>query len=470
MTYFVNHPKFKHFLEQVRKSIDNLTIPPKRRVLGVACGTMFMAVGLDQFFADQTPLARSLFFPDFSGDDNLPEVPSHFEDTVDEDGSPVGRLLTEKEREKILLILGESPHRKSSFVPGPQPPLMILHDTAGQLSREELLNRRPYTHSPLGDGIAVYVPREGKPIITRPEFFTPYRPTATAYEKGLDFMSESDRNRELRQVWNAASPKARQKAVQQVIIRLKERPQDLANRTALWFNAASDSAFDAYLADHPHQVDGGKTTAIWAIAGLCSQVLSQEQQAKQWAASPQTVKPLIQACRRVNPLLQANRTRLASSVNVEIVQMEGSDCFVNDAEVNAFNAIADDANKLSSGRAIPLETPSRPAYTENQYESLARLYLKIALEAGRFPQIVTHYWLDQGNGQIIGTHCDPRGLKVTEVYQRIGRYLNHPEGMLYGLKPSYGRSPEKGHNVWWADRIMGDVAPPTETAQISGSP
>jgi hypothetical protein len=283
-------------------------------------------------------------------------------------------------------------------------------------------------------------------------------------------MSESDRNRQLRQVWNAASPKAKQKAVQQVIVRLKERPPDLANRTALWFNAASDSAFDAYLADHPHQVDGGKTTAIWAIAGLCSQVLSQEQKAKQWAASPQTVKPLINACRRVNPLLQANRTRLASSVNVEIVQMEGSDCFVNDAEVNAFNAIADDAHKLSSGRAIPLETLSRPAYTENQYESLARLYLKIALEAGRFPQMVTHYWLDQGNGKIIGTHCDPRGLKVTEVYQRIGRYLNHPEGMLYGLKPSYGRNPEKGHNIWWADRIMGDSAPPTETAQISGSP
>jgi hypothetical protein len=185
---------------------------------------------------------------------------------VDEDGSPVGRLLTEREREKILLILGESPRRKSSFVPGPQPPLMILHDTAGQLSREELLNRRQYTRSPLGDGIAVYVPREGKPIITRPEFFTPYRPTATAYEKGLDFMSESDRNRELRQVWNAASPKARQKAIQQVIASLKERPPDLANRTALWFNAASDRAFDAYLADHPHQVDGGKTTAIWAIA------------------------------------------------------------------------------------------------------------------------------------------------------------------------------------------------------------
>ncbi len=103
MTHFINYPKFKHFLEQVRKSIDNLTIPPKRRVLGVACGTMFMTVGLDQFFADQTPLARSLFFPDFSGDDNVPEVPSRFEDTVDEDGSPVGRLLTEREREKILL-------------------------------------------------------------------------------------------------------------------------------------------------------------------------------------------------------------------------------------------------------------------------------------------------------------------------------------------------------------------------------
>jgi hypothetical protein len=42
----------------------------------------------------------------------------------------------------------------------------------------------------LGDGITAYVPREGEAIITRPAFFTPDRPTATAYEKGFDVMDE----------------------------------------------------------------------------------------------------------------------------------------------------------------------------------------------------------------------------------------------------------------------------------------
>jgi hypothetical protein len=467
MTHFLNKQTLKRFFSQVCSTIDNLTIPPKRRILGVACGTMFMAVGLEQVFSDQTPFSQSVFLPDFSEKENLPADSIHFEDTVDEDGSPVGRLLTEKERQKILWVLRESSNDITGFVPGPQLPVMILHDTAGQLSREELLNRRQYTRSPLGDGIAVYVPRVGEPIITRPEFFTPYRPTATAYEKGLDFMSEGDRNQVLRTVWNAASPKARQQAVQQVISSLKEHPKDLANRVALWFTAASDRAFDTYLAAHPHQIDGGKTTAIWAIAKLCSQVLSQEDQAEQWSASAQTLTALLNGCHRVNPLLQDSRTRLASSVNVEIVQMEGSDCFVNDADVNAYNAIAADAHKLQHNRAIPLETPFRLAYTDDQYESLAKLYLKIALAAGRFPQIVTHYWLDQGNGQIIGTHCDPRGLKVTEVYDRIGGYLDHPEETIYGLKPQYGLNPEKGDNIWWSDRIMGDAAPPTATAMQS---
>ncbi|MGL5033021.1 MAG: hypothetical protein ACRC6M_04370 [Microcystaceae cyanobacterium] len=456
----------QNLLSRDRLSFESLTIPPKRRVLGVACGTMFVVVGVEQFLSED-PFSHSLFLPQTLEKEAVEPLPTRFEEWIDQDGSPVGRMITVREEERILAVLkalGESANIKLGFLPGGEIPSLILHDTAGQLSREELSNRRKYSHSPLGDGIAVYVPREGEAIVTRPAFFTPYRPTATAYEKGLDVMDERDRNRNLRQVWAAASPQAQQTAINEVVKAQTEKPKDLANRAALWFKTGSDRAFDAYLADHAHQIDGGKTTAIWAIAHLCSQVTTASQ-AVSFAASPQTVKPLFNACRRVNPLLQASRARLAASMNVEIVQMEGSDCFVNDAEVRGFNAIADDAHKIASNQAIPLQTSSRPAYTDNQYNGIAKLYLKAALEAGRFPQIVTHYWLDQGGtstgsgSKAIGSHCDPRGFKVTEVYRLLTEYLDHPPETIYGLKPQYGRNPEKGDNVWWSATILGEESP-----------
>ncbi len=458
---------WQHFLNAISAFWDKLTIPPKHRMVGVASATMFMVIGLDQFLIPHTPLERSLILPYFAPEpvalQSLPPIP---EDYVDPDGNPVGRLLTDKERYKISLILGESPDLKSTFVNGPEPPLMILHDTAGQLSREELENRPRYSDSPLGDGIAVYVPREGDAIVTRSAWFTPFRPTATAYEKGLDFMTEPQRNRSLRQVWQAANDRARQQAISAIVNQQVEKPKNLANRAALWFKTGSDRAFDAYLADHPHQVDGGKTTAIWAMGHLCSQVLGQPTQASQWAASPSTVKTLVQSCQAVHPLLQANRTRLAGSFNVELVQMEGSDCFVSSAEIAAFNAIADSAHQLPTTQVIPLQTADRPAYTDNQYEQLARLYLRAALEAGRYPQIVTHYWLDYDNGRKIGSHCDPRGLNLTELYRRIASYLGHSPEFLYGLKPAYGRSPEQGHNVWWSATVMGEEPPSSLAGEI----
>lgn len=379
---------------------------------------------------------------------------------VDDTAPPLGRALSERERTLIALTLGLEQPPPPQLTASSQTPLMILHDTAGELSRADLSNRPRYSHSPLGDGIAAYIPRSGEPIITRPALFTPYRPTATAYERGFDILPESRRNPLLRQAWQGASPRTQEMVTRRLLAALQEKPQGLINRMQLWFKASSDRAFDRYLASHPHQIDGGKTTAIWASSNLCTMVLKDPQST--WASSPSAQLALLKTCRQLEPWIQASRTRLATAFNVELVQKEGSDCFVSDAQVQAYNQIAAPAHRIAQGRAVPLQTGDRPAYTESQYEGLVKLYLLGALTAGRFPQIVTHYWLDQGGGRAIGSHCDPRGLNVGEVYRRLSATLHHDPQSLYGPEPQYGQEPAQGDNIWWSEKIMGGQAPSGE--------
>ena len=438
--------------------------PSLVRLLAIAVITLVGVVGLDLLLTPLTPLSQPLLLPlvtlnSTDSDLKKPLSAEELDALIDPNAPPVGRRLTIKERQKILALLGQPPDFPGGFVSGPENPLVILHDTAGELSREELENRPKYTETPLGDGIAAYVPREGPLIFTRTVLFTPYRPTATAYERGLDFATEDQRDQRLRQVWQATNSQARQQAIQTVVSRLNDPPKDLANRAALWFKMGSNRAFMREYARNPKALDGGKTTAIWAIADLCNTVLSSPAQLTTAAASPTSQAQLQQACQAVNPQLQAAQLRLASSMNIELVQKEGSDCFVSDAEVQAYNQIADDAHKIAKGRAVPLETYDRQAYTDSQYEALVQLYLWGAVYAGRFPEIATHYWLDQADGNAIGSHCDPRGLNLNRLYREIALVLGHSSDTQYGARPQYGRNPAQGDNVWWSDQIMGGSAP-----------
>ncbi|MEB3228152.1 MAG: hypothetical protein VKJ27_07190 [Synechocystis sp.] len=443
------------------------------RLLGVAGLTLVSLVGLDLLCAPLTPLSHPLllsaFFPPESTDADLsrPLTAEELDALIDPNAPPVGRRVTMKERQKILALLGQPPDFVGGFVPGPENPLIILHDTAAELSRAELENRPKYTETPLGDGIAAYVPREGPLIFTRTVLFTPYRPTAAAYEKALDFATETERDQRLRQVWQVSHPTYRQQAIQRVVDQLDQPPSDLVNRAALWFKVGSNRAFMREYARNPRGLDGGRTTAIWAIAALCQQVLTDSSQLAQAAASPTSQPQLKQACDQVNPQLQASQNRLASSMNIELVQKEGSDCFISDADVQAYNRIADPAHKIAKGRAVPLETYSRPAYTDSQYDALVQLYLWGAIYAGRFPELVTHFWLDQGNGKVIGTHCDPRGLNLNRLYREIAIVLGHPTETQYGATPQYGRNPAQGDNVWWSNTIMGGEAPTADTGQFN---
>jgi len=443
---------FDKAFSKIRDFFNYQRKPSKRRVIGVACGTVFMALGFDVFFLQQS-LFKQLLIEEEKSELPPPFDPFNVQERVDHDKNPVGRLITVRERETIMELLGESPEKPYTLVIG-EMPLVILHDTAGEIDSVTLHSQKQYSRGPLGDGITAYIPRNGEVIITRPAFFTPDRPTATAYEKGLDFLDESQRNRSLRTIWLTLDPKTRQANLRKAITELDPSFVQFTNRAALWLSASSEQAFEAWQSRNHHSLDGAKTTAIWAMGNLCQKVLEEHQTAIALVPSPQSAAQLRQTCQRVNPTLQANRTRVGSSVNVELIQQRGSDCFTADAQVRIYNSL-DGAVQIPANRAVPLMLDNGEAYTDSQYDALKTFYLKSVLAAGRFPQMVTHYWLDQGLGKAIGDHCDPRGLNLTKVYSLISDALNHPPGTIYGIKPQYGQNPQKGDNIWWSEAILG---------------
>ena len=86
---------------------------------------------------------------------------------------------------------------------------------------------------------------------------------------------------------------------------------------------------------------------------------------------------------------------------------------------------------------------------------MASLYLQAALQAGSFPEITTHFWVDR----TAGDHCDPRCFDLNHLYSVVASTVGHGKGTTYGLKPIYGVV-QGVHNVWWLPAVCGGSPPP----------
>lgn len=389
-------------------------------------------------------------------------VPAWFDKSQESSNSRVGHPLNQQERQAIAQILGQP----LSTDPDPafdRIPKFILHDTSGELSDSTIERMKQQARGPMGNGIAAYVSREGKVTIARSMFFNQRRPTATVYEKAADILPETVRNREIRRVWSATAASIRQAALKNVVAELNLNEPSLANRASIWLNAPSEQAFETLKARSSTNLDGGKTTGLWTVAQICNGVLNDSENAARMASSSGTAATLKNACQKLNPVLSENRKRVASSTHVEILQKRGSECWVTNAQVRAYNQNVPDSLKIQANRVVPLETLDRPAYTDEQYEQIARLYLQAALQAGQFPEITTHYWVDQGEFGRIGTHCDPRGFDLMRLYRQISLALGHPQKTRYGIEPQYGIHPEKGDNVWWTEAVLEKLPPDSDS-------
>ncbi len=380
---------------------------------------------------------ESLFFP------ALTSNPSSFQVSAE---SPVGRPLTQEEKERIREILPNAPVN-NKFPLFEQLPLFILHDTAGLLAKDTIYHQQKKNNGPFGDGIAAYVARDGEPIVTRAHFFEIRRPTALAYEKALDILPEKERNQQVRHVYQSISELARNEVFAKVAEGLNINKEPLIKGANIWLNSRSESEFNQMRRNYANQLDGAKSMGLWGMTQVCHDVLK----GKDLAKSPDKKANLTQVCQKVYPALKVGRQRVFTSVNVELVQYTGSHCFITDAQVKQYNNYAPDYAKVSKDQVVSLKKDGEPLYTEAQYDGLTLAYLYAALQAGVFPEITTHFLLDEG----IGNHCDPRGFDLDYFYDKISTQLGHSWGTRYGIIPQYGTDVTRGDNIWWSDLILG---------------
>jgi hypothetical protein len=326
-----------------------------------------------------------------------------------------GEPLTDEEKKRIVAIT------KTALPAGPvaafpEGPRFVLHDTAAAVGAARLATLQTLGRGPLGESAAAYVPTSGGPVIARPTFFEASRPTASEYEKAEDILTQAKRETAFRAVWKATKTAERQPALDSALSGLgltaaEVKTEQTAATSQL--NAGSGKVF---------------TTASWAVREICKKAT--DSGVKNVAASSAQEAQLTAGCATLKPYYEARQARVGSEVNVEIVQEAGSDC-------------------STTGKLTPL-----PAYTEDQYKSVASLYLQAALQAGRFPEVTTHFWVDRA----FKGHCDPRCFDLMHLYDTVSSLLGYGKGSTYGAKPNYGTT-WGTHNVWWNDTVCGKSHP-----------
>jgi hypothetical protein len=75
------------------------------------------------------------------------------------------------------------------------------------------------------------------------------------------------------------------------------------------------------------------------------------------------------------------------------------------------------------------------------------LYLQAALQADRFPEVTTHYWMDCKD---LSGHYDPRCFRLQHFYDLIAEQMGHEKGRRYGIEPKPGL--KRGENNVWGDK------------------
>ncbi|WP_329433047.1 DUF4157 domain-containing protein [Streptomyces sp. NBC_01280] len=322
-----------------------------------------------------------------------------------------GKPLTKDEQARILKLLSIAPPAGPplAFTRGPQ---FVLHDTGITVSTQHIEEQARTAHGPVAEGPAAYVPREGAETIARPLFFDPRRPATSQFERGQDVMEKTARDRNYRRVWALSSTAARATALDHALEGLNLSAKEIANERKSAEADLNSGTGDVH------------TTGSWVARSLCQAVTASG--VASVAASEQARAELQALCTALTPLFRAREERSASMVNVEIVQEKGGK---------------------------PRAPTRLPSYTAAQYEGVARLYLRAALQARMWPEITTHFLVDRG----IGDHNDPRCFNLGELYRNIQVLMNHPQGSSYGVAPRYGTS--GASNVWWTPSVCGGSPP-----------
>lgn len=295
-------------------------------------------------------------------------------------------------------------------------PVFVLHDTAIAMGARSISRAVGEARGPLGGGAAAYVPGTGSVSVARSGFFDSRRPTATEFEKGNDRLTLQVRLTNARAIWQNTNASARQTAMQNALAGLNLTPAEVSSETI-----AAKNQLNLPI----NSTDLVYSTGMWIVSEICSQITASGiQSIVNNASNTQVLQAAYDSMRL---FFTTRNQRLASTVNIEIVQPSGGNC---------------------DPRGVAL-----PAYTRAQYDNVSLLYLEAALQAGRFPQITTHFLVDKN----AGTHCDPRCFNLAMLYQAISGLLTFPATSSFGITPQYGVG--VSDNVWWSNMVCGGTHP-----------
>jgi hypothetical protein len=298
----------------------------------------------------------------------------------------------------------------------PDGPRFVLHDTAGAVGTSWIQDQARLGRGPLAEtGSAAFVPSTGPATVTRASLFDPHRPASTQFERGQDKMKKPEREQGYRNVWRATNSTEKSAALNRALANQGLTQDELTAETTAAVKQLNAGSGDV------------RTAASWAISEICKKVESAG--AASVAASATAAADLAAACEKLADVLTAREARIASTVNVEMVQPEGS-------------------GSKTTGPLTRL-----PDYTANQYQNVMLLYFQSALQVGKFPEITTHFFIDKK----IGDHTDPRCFDLSALYRMIRIALRHGVGSTYGITPDYGTG--SSNNVWWNDTVCGRPHP-----------
>jgi hypothetical protein len=366
-------------------------------------------------------------------------------------GNKAHQQLTQQDKDAITAKAGGSATPGQGLSTSKDGPRFVLHDTATSFGpprkeAQHLAELKSQDSTPVGEGPAAYVTAAGAPERTHTKFYNAQRPTATEFERGNDLLKLPGRESAMQQVWALTDPAAQATAVSGFLALFPNlSAQDVARETTKALKNLDPTQTT------PATKASGKTTIMTTASGAVSQICAI---VAAGGAATVAVKgqetALTAACAVLNPVFNARKTRVAESTNIEIIADKGGDC--------------------DESSATPFS-----GYVPAVYDAVAKLYVLAALEAGQFPEVTTHYFLDsttpagsQGPVTDRQNRCDPRCFNLDLLYAKIAAILNHSAGSTYGIQPTYGTKFGTS-NVWWPPKICGGP-PPGSAAAPSTTP
>ena len=347
-------------------------------------------------------------------------------------GRYAGTPLDNIEKAKIEQLLKDSKMQAASPLAVAAGAKFLLHDTSSQVGATRIKELKDIGRGPLGAGVSAYVPRDDPATIARPDFYETQRPSTTEFEKGIDIISESDREAALREVWKVTSAATKTSALDSAL-----KDQKLTTDEIKTIKGGAEP----FLKGATTKIDGARTAAAWAVGEICA---ASKSTGSVGVAEKGKEKELEAGCKKLDKYFAERPVRVGSLVTVEIVQVG-----VRKAKTVKPGEPPDKVNVNICDPANPDITPiPTPPYSENQYTNIGLLYLRAALTAGSFPEITTHFVVDAFDRG----HCDPRCFDLMKLYDTIAASLGHGKGSTYGVEPLYGRAAGKD-TVWWHDKV-----------------